>query len=61
MNYFLLERLNILSYAIERLDSYHPDLQVSFGHASKVGHIAISLNASSSNGNLTASYYYYRY
>ncbi|KAF9901263.1 hypothetical protein EC991_006368 [Linnemannia zychae] len=29
MNYFLLERLNILSYAIERLDSYHPDLQLS--------------------------------
>lgn len=29
MNYFLLERLNILSYAIERLDSYHTDLQVS--------------------------------
>jgi hypothetical protein len=29
MNYFLLERLNILSYAIERLDTYHPDLQVS--------------------------------
>lgn len=32
MNYFLLERLNILSYAIERLDSYHSELQVcSFG------------------------------
>jgi len=30
MNYFLLERLNILSYAIERLDTYHPELQVSF-------------------------------
>ena len=30
MNYFLLERLNILSYAIERLDTYHPDLQVSY-------------------------------
>ncbi|KAG0046041.1 hypothetical protein BGZ83_008753 [Gryganskiella cystojenkinii] len=29
MNYFLLERLNILSYAIERLDTYHPDLQSS--------------------------------
>ncbi|KAF9391989.1 hypothetical protein CPC16_003703 [Podila verticillata] len=29
MNYFLLERLNILSYAIERLDSYHPELQTS--------------------------------
>ncbi|KAI8602080.1 hypothetical protein EDD21DRAFT_372860 [Dissophora ornata] len=29
MNYFLLERLNILSYAIERLDSYHPELQSS--------------------------------
>ncbi|KAF9117001.1 hypothetical protein BGX27_007055 [Mortierella sp. AM989] len=29
MNYFLLERLNILSYAIERLDSYHQDLQAS--------------------------------
>lgn len=28
MNYFLLERLNILSYAIERLDSYHQELQV---------------------------------
>jgi hypothetical protein len=30
MNYFLLERLNILSYAIERLDTYHPELQVGF-------------------------------
>ncbi|KAG0008861.1 hypothetical protein BGZ80_002980 [Entomortierella chlamydospora] len=29
MNYFLLERLNILSYAIERLDSYHQELQTS--------------------------------
>ncbi|CAO3574654.1 unnamed protein product [Mortierella alpina] len=29
MNYFLLERLNILSYAIERLDNYHPELQAS--------------------------------
>ncbi|KAG0198496.1 hypothetical protein BGX28_008050 [Mortierella sp. GBA30] len=29
MNYFLLERLNILSYAIERLDTYHPELQAS--------------------------------
>ncbi|KAI8363654.1 hypothetical protein B0O80DRAFT_396168 [Mortierella sp. GBAus27b] len=29
MNYFLLERLNILSYAIERLDTYHPELQSS--------------------------------
>ncbi|KAF9918002.1 hypothetical protein BX616_010643, partial [Lobosporangium transversale] len=29
MNYFLLERLNILSYAIERLDTYHSELQSS--------------------------------
>ncbi|KAF9582747.1 hypothetical protein BGW38_010818, partial [Lunasporangiospora selenospora] len=29
MNYFLLERLGILSFAIERLDSYPPDLQNS--------------------------------
>ncbi|KAF9963028.1 WD repeat and FYVE domain-containing protein 3, partial [Modicella reniformis] len=29
MNYFLLERLNILSYAIERLDTYYPELQSS--------------------------------
>ncbi|KAG0364972.1 hypothetical protein BGZ54_006992 [Gamsiella multidivaricata] len=29
INYFLLERLNILSCAIERLDTYHPELQSS--------------------------------
>ncbi|KAG0346054.1 hypothetical protein BG004_002567, partial [Podila humilis] len=29
MNYFLLEKLNILSYAIERLDTYHQELQNS--------------------------------
>lgn len=56
MNYFLLERLNILSYAIERLDSYHPDLQVSYGHPFKVGRLAIFLKAMSANGNLTIGY-----
>ncbi|KAG0255863.1 hypothetical protein DFQ27_006020 [Actinomortierella ambigua] len=29
MNYFLLEKLGVLSYVIERLDAYHEDLQLS--------------------------------